>query len=193
MQKNLFVKLVRFVVFCLIGIFYLVFLVGSLYEAVVFPQTPQKVTLAHAVNLDLHNQPAFLVFDETLYVSITDAIWECASVKQTGYQGLSDRRYTDAVFTDAQKTAVVWVQVNGFYSCEDLKAKEISGELQRNKQRPIKYQSDSTGTTLIDADSEVLTYYFCTHCTPSAAVGVTIVGLLAPFVIKAIFERWKAA
>jgi hypothetical protein len=47
---------------------YLFFLGGSIYEAVVFPRAPQKVTLAQAVEMDLQNQPAFLVFDQTLYV-----------------------------------------------------------------------------------------------------------------------------
>jgi hypothetical protein len=185
--------LVLFVILCLAGISYLVFLAGSIYEAIVFPQSPQKVTLAQAVEMDLQNKPAFLVFDKALYVSITDAIWECASVKQTGYKVLSDRRYTDAVFSDAKKTAVVFVQVDGFHSCQDLKENEIPGVLKRLYTRPVEYQSDTNGTTVIDENSEVLIFGFCTHCTPSAAVGVTITCLLSPFIMWGIFERWKTA
>jgi hypothetical protein len=193
MKQNIIVKLVLFVILCLAGISYLVFLAGSISEAIVFPQSPQKVTLAQAVEMDLQNKPAFLVFDKALYVSITDAIWECASVKQTGYKVLSDRRYTDAVFSDAKKTAVVFVQVDGFHSCQDLKENEIPGVLKRLYTRPVEYQSDTNGTTVIDENSEVLIFGFCTHCTPSAAVGVTITCLLSPFIMWGIFERWKTA
>ncbi|PKO15708.1 MAG: hypothetical protein CVU39_09295 [Chloroflexi bacterium HGW-Chloroflexi-10] len=193
MKQNIVVKLVLVVALCLAGILYLIFLLGSTFEAVVFPQSPQKVTLAQAVEMDLQNKPAFLVFDQALYISITDAMWECASVKQTGYKVLSDRRYTDAVFTDAKKTAVVFVQVNGFYSCQDLKENEISGELHRLHidTRPVEYQSDTNGITIIDEDSQVLAYRFCTHCTPSAAGFIPIFWLLIPFIIWRLSEHWK--
>lgn len=177
---------------CLVGIVYLFFLTGSVYEAVVFPQFPQEVTLARAVELDLKNKPDFLPFDKTLYVSITDAVWECASVKQTGYKTIfSDKRRTDAVFTDAQKTAVVFIQLDGFFDCEYLKAYRPLGELQYLDSRPIIYQSDTTGKTTLDVNSDILVYRFCTHCTPSNAVLVSASFVLFPLFIWGYYQYKK--
>jgi len=177
----------------LAGVLYLGILTGSIYEAVVFPRSPQKVTLARAVEMDLLNEPAFLVFDQALYVSITDAAWECASVKQSGYKVLRERRSTDAVFSDASKTAVVFYQRDGFHSCEDLKASEIVGVLQRVYTRPVEYQSDASGRVVIGKDADALVYGFCTHCTPDGAVGIPIVGALLPFALWFMIKRWKTA
>jgi hypothetical protein len=192
MKQNIVVILVQVIAFGLVVFFYLFFLGGSIYEAAVFPRVPQKVTLAQAVEMDLKNKPDFLVFDKVLYVSIADAVWECASVKQSGYSTLfSDKRRTDAVFTDASKTAVVFIQVDGFYNCQQLKENEISGELQRVDGRPIEYQSDTIGTTTIGENSKILTYRFCTHCNPFYAVSLPIVFVLIPLVIWGIYEYWK--
>ncbi len=153
MKQSIVGKIILYTILGLFGFFYLILLSGSIYEAVVFPRSPQKVTLAQAVEMDLQNKPEFLFFDKARYVSITDSIWECASVKQAGFDTpYSDKRHTDAVFTDSKKSAVVFVQVNGFFSCQDLQENEISGELQRFDNRPVAYQSDTTGTTTIDTE-----------------------------------------
>jgi len=153
-------KLIKAILLALIGISYLFFLTGSIYEAFVFPRTPQKVTLAQAVKVDLINTPDFLVFDQALYVSITDAVWQCASVRQSGYSSIFiDKRRTDAQFTDAEKTAVVFIQLRGFYDCQELKEIEILGELDQVFSRPVEFQSDPGGTTIIAEDSDVLVYW----------------------------------
>jgi len=183
MRQNIS-KLGLRILLCLAGMITLFFLAGGIYEAVVYPRTPQKATLAQAVEMDLDDKPAFWGFDEARYVSITDAVWECASVKQSGYSSIfSDKRRTDAVFTDAEKTSVVFIQVDGFYDCEDLKGYQPLGELQRLDTRPIEYQSDTTGKTVIGEDSEVLVYWFCTHCSPSNAVWVPICLVFFPVFI----------
>lgn len=193
MKLKIAFKWVLRVGLALVGALYLGILAGSIYEAVVFPRSPQKVTLARAVEMDLQNEPAFLVFDQALYVSITDAVWECASVKQTGYKTLRDRRSTEAVFSDASKTAVIFYQRDGFHSCEDLKANEIVGVLQRVYTRPVEYQSDAEGRVVITEDAGALVYGFCTHCTPGETAGIPIVEALLPFALWFMIKRWKAA
>ncbi len=160
-RQNTMGKFIRIIVFGLIGISYLFFLAGFIYEAVTYPRVPQRVTLAQAVEMDQKNTPDFLVFDKALYVTITDSVWQCASIKQSGYKTISsDKRRTDAVFTDKKRTAVVFIQLFGFYSCPDLKVAEISGELDQVYTRPVKFLSDTTGTTVIDHDSGMLVYRF---------------------------------
>ena len=55
---------------------------------------------------------------------------------------------------------------------------------------PIEYQSDTTGNTVIGGDSGVLVYYFCTHCTPSSAAFIPVIGMFLPLLIGwKIFRR----
>jgi hypothetical protein len=191
-KQSILVKILLFAVLTPMALFYLVLLVGSTYEAIVFPQFPQKVTLAQAVEMDLKNEPAFLFFEKSLYLSITDAVWECASIKQQGkLTEESDSRNTDAVFTDTKKTALVFVEVEGHYNCQELQEKEIAGELQHVTQRPVEYQSDASGLVTIDEDSEITTLSLCTHCTPSEARLYPIFFLLFPFVMWGILEFGK--
>ena len=187
MRNNIFIKVVLFVVLGFFGLGYLVLLVGSIYEAVVFPQTPEKVTLDQAIELDTTNKPTFLFFGKSLYVIITDAKWECASVKQVdAVKNKND--HTDGVFTNANKSAVVFVQVHGLYSCQELQKKEVAGELQRFTRRPVEYQSDENGLITIDEKSEILTLSLCTHCTPFEASFYPVVFFLFPFIMWAIFK-----
>lgn len=187
MRNNIFIKVVLFVVLGFFGLGYLVLLVGSIYEAVVFPQTPEKVTLDQAIELDTTNKPTFLFFGKSLYVIITDAKWECASVKQVdAVKNKND--HTDGVFTNANKSAVVFVQVHGLYSCQELQKKEVAGELQRFTRRPVEYHSDENGLITIDEKSEILTLSLCTHCTPFEASFYPVVFFLFPFIMWAIFK-----
>ncbi len=187
MRNNIFIKVVLFVVLGFLGLGYLVLLVGSIYEAVVFPQTPEKVTLDQAIELDTTNKPTFLFFGKSLYVIITDAKWECASVKQVdAVKNKND--HTDGVFTNANKSAVVFVQIHGLYSCQELQKKEVTGELQHFTRRPVEYQSDENGLITIDEKSEILTLSLCTHCTPFEASFYPVVFFLFPFIMWAIFK-----
>lgn len=189
MKRSFAVNLVLAILGGLIGIFYLLFLAKGIYAAVVFPREPQRVTLARAVMLDLARKPDAWIYDKALYVSITDAVWECSSVRQSGYASIfRDRRRTDAVFTDAGKSAVVFIQVNGFYSCKDLENYEPLGELQRLDERPITYQSDASGKTSIDENSGVRAYFFCIHCTPSEAILMPICSVLLPLFVWAYYK-----
>ena len=107
MKQNIVGKTVLVLILGLVGILYLLLFGGSLYEAVVFPQSPQRITLAQAVEMDRQNKPEFLFFDTALYVSITDPIWECASVKQVDTPRNRDD-HTDGVFSNANNDAFVW-------------------------------------------------------------------------------------
>jgi len=164
-------------------------LVGSIYEAIIFPKMPEKVTLEQAIELDATNKPSFLFFGKSLYVVITDAKWECASVKQK--IGHKYNYFTDGVFTNSNKSAVVFVQIDGFYSCEELQKKEVAGELQHATRRPIEYESDENGKIIIDDKSEVITLSLCTQCTPSQAVFYPVFFFLFPFMMWGIFEIAK--
>ena len=190
MKQNIVVKTVLVIISGLIGILYLVLLGGSTYEAVVFPQSPQKITLAQAVEMDRQNKPEFLFFDKALYVSITDAMWECASVKQVDARRNRDD-HTDGVFSNANKDALVFVQIHGLYTCQELEQMEVAGKLQRFTKRPVEYKSDTNGIVVISEGSEDITFELCTRCTPSEARLYPAFFLLFPFVMWGIFEFGK--
>ena len=176
---------------CLGGLLYLAALAGSLYEAVTFPRTPQHVTLAQAVQRQAANRPDFWVFDRTQYVAIRDAVWECASLRQSGYRSLfSDKRRTEAVFTDAQKTAVVFVGVKGFFNCQELGEMTIAGELQRLDERPIQYLSDAGPVVIQDRSQRA---YRLSVRGPGEAAAVPVILALLPAAAWALVRRWKAA
>src|SRR5262245_11569291 len=138
MKSNIAVKALLFVMLSLPAGFYLVLLGGSIYEAVVFSQLRYRGTLAQAVEMDLNNKPGFLFFETALFVAITDASWKCASVKQVdAFQSRND--HTDGVFTDPSDSALVFVQIEGLYSCQELQSMEIAGKLQRFTNRPVEY------------------------------------------------------
>lgn len=170
---------------------YLFFFVGSLYEALRFPRAPQAVTLVQAVSMARQNEPDFLVFDQTQYITITDAVWECASIRQTGYQTIfRDRRWTDAVFTDAQRTAIVFARVHGFYSCDELRAYHLMGELQPvDDGRPVQYQSDTAGMVQISAESGAI--FFFSIRSPTDATFLPIGCALLPLVVWAVVQSQK--
>lgn len=182
------VKFLRRIVLSLAGIAYLFFLAGSVYEALVFPGTPAEVTLSQAVKADLTNQPDFLVFDQALYVSITDAVWDCTSLKPSGYSTIfSDKRRTDAQFTDVKKTALVYVQVNGFYNCQQLQEYKLAGELQRVASPPDTGPKNIPGTSA-SLENPALIYNFCTQCTPSNAVFISIFLIGLPIIVWLYFQ-----
>jgi len=187
MKNNILVKIILVVILSLLGLGYLVMFVGSVYEAIVFPQAPEKVTLEQAIELDATNKPTFLFFEKSLYVIITDAKWECASVKQVDARG-TKKDHTDGVFTNASRSAVVFVQLQGLYSCQELQQKEVAGELQHFTRRPVEYQSDENGLITIDDKSEISTLSLCTHCTPFEASFYPVVFFLFPFIMWAIFK-----
>ncbi|MCA1953904.1 MAG: hypothetical protein LDL12_02020 [Anaerolinea sp.] len=140
------------------------------------------------MTLALQNEPDFLVFDQVQYITITDAVWECNSIRQTGYQTLfRDQRWTDAVFTDAQRTAIVFVRVHGFYNCDDLRAYRLMGELQPvDDGRPIQYLSDTAGLVQIPAES-VAVFFFSIRSPGDAAwvpIGCALLPLLAWTVVQ---------
>jgi hypothetical protein len=186
MKQNIVLKIVLIMVAGLAAIFYLILLGGSTYEAVVFPQSPQNVTLTQAVEMELQNKPEFLFFDKALYVSITDAVWECASVKQVdAYNNIDE--HTEAVFSNGNKDALVFVRIEGLYTCRELQEMEIAGKLQRFTERPVQYESDTDGTVTLDEASETITLELITHGTPSEARLYPIFFLGLPFVIWGMF------
>ena len=190
MKSNIVVKTILFIILTLLGVLYLVLLGGSIYEAVVFPQSPHKVTLSKAVEMDLNNKPEFLFFEKALFVDITDASWKCASVKQVdAFRNRKD--HTDGVFTNSSESALVFVQIEGLYSCQELQKMEIAGKLQKFTNRPVEYQSDTNKKVVIDENSNIITFELCTHCTPSEARFYPLYFLGFPFVMWLIFEFGK--
>ena len=191
MNKRPAVRWILLAAACLGGLLYMAALAGSLYEAVTFPRTPQPVPLAVAVQRQAANRPDFWVFDRTQYVSINDAVWECASLRQSGYRSLfSDKRRTEAVFTDAHQTAVVFVGVKGFFNCQELSEMTIAGELQRLDERPIQYVS-SAGPVVIQDRSQPA--YRLSVRGPGEAAAVPVMLALLPAAAWALVRRWKAA
>lgn len=193
-KPNIFFRILPFIILSLCGVSYLTLVIGSTYEAAVFPHSPQRVTLAQAVELYSQHKPVFLIFEKSLYVSVTDAVWECASLKQQGHRTLwSDKRHTDVIFTDAQETAVVFVELEGFHTCRELQGKEVAGELQSFTRRPFEYQSDTKGLVTIDKDSTVRMLSLCTHCTASEAWLYPVFFFLLPFVMWGILKLANAS
>lgn len=190
MEQNIIGKVVLVLTLSLAGVLYLLILGGSIYEAIVFPQSPQRITLAHAVELDRQNESEFSFFDKALYVSITDAKWECASVKQVDTPRNRDD-HTDGVFSNVNKDAFVFVQIHGLYSCQDLQEMEVAGKLQRFTKRPVEYESDTSGIVVIDESSSSITFELCTHCTPAEARFYPLWFFLFPFIMWGIFAYGK--
>lgn len=190
MKQNIVVKLVFLILLSLLGFFYLLLLGGSIYEAVVFPQSPQKVTLSQVIAMDSQNKSAFLFFRKAQYVSITDAIWECASVKQ-----VDAPRYrvdhTEGVFSNANTDTFVFVQINGLYTCQELQNMDVAGKLERSTKRPVEYESDTNGSVIKGEDSEAITFELCTHCTPPEARVFPLFFFLIPFAMGGIFAYGK--
>jgi hypothetical protein len=190
MKQNSVARFVFAIFLSLLGISYLVFLGGSIYEAIVFPPSPQKVTLAQAIVMDSENKPAFLFFRKALYISITDAIWECASVTQEDAPP-NTVEHTHGVLLNANKDAYVFVEINGLYTCQDLQNMQVTGKLQRMTERPVEYQSDAHGLVIIDEDSEAITFELCTHCTPAEARIFPLFFFIVPFAMGGIFAYGK--
>lgn len=172
----------------IIGVFYVIVLFGSIYQLSVYPEKPAEVSLAEAVEMYENNKPVFLFFERPLYLTVTDARWECASVVQAGYR---NKKHTDGVFTDGNNTAIVFVQIHGHYTCQDLQSMQIVGELQSFTRRPVHYQSDSNGLITIDHNSDVTTLSLCTHCTLTQAWFYVVFFLAFPFIMWGIFWYGK--
>jgi len=163
---------------------YPIVLVGSIYQLIVYPDQPARVTLAEAVEMDANNKPVFLFVENSLYLTVTDAAWECASVTQAGYR---DKKHTDGVFTDKNNTAIVFVQIQGYYTCQELQSMEIAGELQSFVRRPVEYQSDNHGPVTIDENSDLITLSLCTHCDRFESLFGVVFFLAFPFIMWGIF------
>jgi len=190
MKQNIVVKIVFAILFGLLGFSYLLLLGGTLYEAVVFPQFPQKATLSQAIVMDSQNKPVFLFFRKANYVSITDAIWDCASVKQVDAPG-NKVDHTDGVFSNANMDAFVFVQLKGSYTCQELQKMDIAGKLERMTKRPVAYESDINGSVILGEQSEAITLELCTHCTPLEARLFPLLFFFIPFPMWGIFVYGK--
>lgn len=190
MMKNKVLKWVLRLGLCLTGTIYLLFLAASIYYAVVFPRTPQKVTLARAVAMEQNIPPASWFLNKILYISITDAVWDCSSVRQSGYKSIfSNRQRTDALFTDPAATALVLMQADGHFNCQDLQHYEPVGVLQPIDARPVEYQNGANEITIIAAGSDLLIYRLCTHCTRSNALLLPITTVLFPLLVWGYYRH----
>lgn len=186
MKQNIVIKIVLIMVAGLAAVSYLIFLGGSIYEAFVFPQSPRTVTLAQAVELDLQNKPAFLFFHKPLYVAITDAVWECASVKHVDtFRNADD--HTNAVFSNGNRDALVFARVQGLYTCQELQGMNVAGKMQRLSKPPVEYENDTDGIVAIDQASDAATFELVTHASAWEARLYPIFFVGLPFVLWGMF------
>lgn len=190
MKANIVVKKLFVVFLILLGCSYLILLASSTYEAVVYPTSPPKMTLSQALLMESQNKPAFLFFRKPFYVSITDARWECASIKQVD-EPLNRVDHTEGVFSNTSSDALVFVQLNGLHTCEQLQNTHVTGKLERFTRRPVAYESDANGSVRIGKDSEAITLELCTRCTASEARLFSIFFVLIPFPMWGLFVYGK--
>lgn len=186
MKHNIAVKVLLFILVSLLGLSYFVFLGGSLYEAVVFPASPQKITLSQAMAMDSQTEPVFLFFRKAIYVSITDAIWNCASVQQVDAPAYRVD-HTEGIFSNANMDAFVFVQINGLYTCQELQQMEVAGRLERFTQGPVNSETAMNGSAIIGANPKAVTFELCTHCTAVEARIFPLFFFLIPFAMGGIF------
>ncbi len=115
------------------------------------------------------------------YISITDALWDCSSVRQSGCKSFfTNWLRTNALFTDPAATALVLMQADGHYNCQALQHYEPAGVLQRIDVRPVENENGANETTIIAAGPHLLIYRLCTHCTRSNALLLPITTVLFP-------------
>jgi hypothetical protein len=190
MKPNIAIKIPLIILVSLLGLSYFVLLGGSIYEAIVFPASPQKVTLSQAMTIDSQNEPVFLFFRKALYVSITDAIWDCASVQQVDAPAYRVD-HTEGAFSNANMDAIVLVQINGLYTCNELRHMQLAGKLERLTEGPVYSKTAMNELAIIGKNPDAITFELCTHCTPAEARIFPLLFFLIPFAMGGIYAYGK--